>query len=224
MDNNCTRLVINAIELLINALFHDTDNKSDLLLQCLPHYRAAHLILRKDTDTTEEEVRAFQDHIDLWFSGWVQAFGKEGCTNYTHMLSSSHVMSYMQEWKCLNRFSQQGWVALSALIKSYFFCRTNRGGLSKNSKNKSKLLGIARWLQRHIMWYSGNGDLLFCDNEDDADDSSYDDNDEGSLTSSDTGSEDICNDGDHSTIQSMDGADSDEDSDDSNSLMSSTNW
>ena len=87
------------------------------------------------------------------------------------MLSSSHVMRYMQDWKCLHRYSQQGWEALNALIKAYFFRRTNRGGLSKNSTQKSKLLGIARWLQRRIMWYSGNGDLVF----DDSDDSSYED-------------------------------------------------
>ena len=100
----------------------------------------------------------------------------------------------MQEWKCLNRFLQQGWEALNGLIKSYFFFRTNQGGLSKNSKNKSKLLEIVRWLQRCIMWYSGNGELLFFDNEDDADGSSYVDNDEVSLTSTDTGSKDNCND------------------------------
>jgi len=78
----------------------------------------------------------------------------------------------MQEWKCLHHFSQQGWEALNALIKSYFFCHTNRGGLSKNATKKSKLLGIARWLQRRMMWYSGHGDALFDDNNDD---SSYQD-------------------------------------------------
>jgi hypothetical protein len=223
MDNNRTRLVVNAIELLIDASFdHDsTVDKRETLLRCFPHYRAALLILRKDTDATEEEIKMFQDHIDLWFSGWVQVFGKEGCTNYTHMLSSSHVMRYMQEWRCLNRFSQQGWEALNALIKSYFFRRTNRGGLCKNSKNKTKLLGIARWLQRRIMWYSGHGDLLFCDNEDDADDSSYnDDDDEVSSTTTDIlDSNGDSNDENYSTIRSMDNAES---SDDNDSLMSTS--
>jgi hypothetical protein len=58
----------------------------------------------------------------------------------------------------------------------------NRGGLSKNATKKSKLLGIARWLQQRVMWYSGHGDALF---EDD-DDSSYDEkssNDESSIES-----------------------------------------
>lgn len=98
------------------------------------------------------------------------------------MLSSSHVMRYMQEWKCLHRFSQQGWEALNALIKAYFFRRTNRGGLSNHSTKKTKLLGIARWLQRRIMWYSGNGDPLFS-NEDD--DSAYEESDDDDVSSTD---------------------------------------
>jgi hypothetical protein len=176
MDNNCTRSVMNAIELLIVKSFPTVDANRDLLLRCFPRYRAAIIILRKNTDATEEEIATFQDHIDAWFQDWVKVYGKEGCTNYTHLLSSSHVMRYMQEWKCLHRFSQQGWEALNALIKSYFFRRTNRGGLSKNSTEKSKLLGIARWLQRRIMWYRGIGDLLFAN---ESDDSSYEDCDSG---------------------------------------------
>ena len=176
MDNNRTRLVMNSIELLIVQSFPMEDANRELLLRCFPRYRAAMVILRKNTDATEEEIATFQAHIDAWFQDWVKVYGKEGCTNYTHMLSSSHVMRYMQEWKCLHRFSQQGWEALNALIKAYFFRRTNRGGLSKNSTQKSKLLGIARWLQRRIMWFSGKGDAVF----DDSDDSSYENDDDAS--------------------------------------------
>jgi hypothetical protein len=230
MDNNSTRRVVNAIELLIEASFDgdgDLNERKNLLLHCFPHYRAALLILRKDTDATREEITMFQHHIDLWFLGWVQVYGREGCTNYTHMLSSSHVMRYMQEWKCLNRFSQQGWEALNALIKSYFFRRTNRGGLSRNSKNKSKLLGIARWLQRRIMWYSGNGDLLFCDRDDDVDDSSYnDDDDEVSSATSDTDSnadysdDSYADDSDHvDMLDSTSHKQQDSDDDDNGSLV-----
>jgi hypothetical protein len=67
------------------------------LLQCFPHHREALLILRKDTDASEDEITKFQHHNDSWFSRWIQEYGREGCTNYTPMLSSSHVMKYMQE-------------------------------------------------------------------------------------------------------------------------------
>ena len=175
MDNNRTRLVMNSIELIVEESFANSDPSKRLLLSCFPRYREAINILRKSTDASDEEIATFQENIDAWFRYWVTVYGKEGCTNYTHMLSSSHVMRYMQEWRCLHRFSQQGWEALNALIKAYFFRRTNRGGLSKNSEKKSKLLGIARWLQRRIMWYSGHGNSLFIDDDDD---SSFDNSDE----------------------------------------------
>ena len=166
MDNNRTRATMNQIELLIDVSFPDDNPNKAILMACFPRYRAALVILRKNTDYTNEEIFAFQEHVDAWFCKWVQVYGKEGCTNYTHMLSSSHIMRYMQEWRCLHRYSQQGWEALNALLKAYFFRRTNRGGLAKNSARKSKLLGIARWLQRRMMWYSGNGDALFNTNYD----------------------------------------------------------
>ena len=194
MDNNCTRLVMNSIELLIEDSFPDSDANKHLLLRCFHQYRAAIILLRKNTDATDDEIRTFQAHIDAWFRDWVKVFGKEGCTNYTHMLSSSHVMRYMQEWKCLHRFSQQGWEAVNALKKAYFFRQTNRGGLARNSARKSKLLGIARWLQRRMMRLCGHGDALFTTQENDNDESrlckgdfeegdddesmSYDDNDD----------------------------------------------
>lgn len=184
MDNNRTRAMVNNIEALIEVSFPDWDPNKAKLLACFPHYRAALVILQKNTDYTDEEILKFQEHIYAWFCDWVLVYGKEGCTNYTHMLSSSHIMRYMQEWRCLHRYSQQGWEALNALLKAYFFRRTNRGGLAKNSARKSKLLGIARWLQRRMMWYSGNGDTLFskecCDDaadEDGDDDSSHDHDD-----------------------------------------------
>ena len=139
MDNNRTRAVMNSIELIIEESISNSNANKERLVRCFPRYRAAMIILRKNTDASDGEIATFQDHIDAWFQDWVHVYGNEGCTNYTHMLSSSHVMRYMQEWKCLHRFSQQGWEALNALIKSYFFRRTNRGGLSKNSTKKTKL-------------------------------------------------------------------------------------
>ncbi len=57
--------------------------------------------------------------------------------------------------------------------------------MSKNSSKKSKLLGIARWLKRQIMWYSGHGDLLLTSS--DSDDSSYENSDEDDDISSRSG-------------------------------------
>ena len=140
MDNNRTRSVMNSIELLIEASFPNSDDKKHRLLRCFPRYRAAITILRKDTDATLDEINEFQDHIDAWFQDWVNVYGRKGCTNYTHMLSSSHVKRYMEEWKCLHRFSQQGWEALNALIKAFFSSDESRW-LIKECKKEEQALG-----------------------------------------------------------------------------------
>ena len=199
MDNNRTRAIINEIEAIIEVSIPDSNRNKAKLLRCFPHYRYALVILRKNTDYTDEEICQFQEHVDVWFCNWVDVYGKEGCTNYTNMLSSSHIMRYMQEWRCLHRYSQQGWEALNALLKAYFFRRTNRGGLAKNGVQKSKLLGIARWLQRRIMWYSGNGDALFQMNPADCDLDGDDDNNMDSDEEDDDGGRaDDIDDGGHS--------------------------
>ena len=203
MDNNRTRSIINQLELLIEVCFPDSDANKRRLLRCFPRYRDALIILRKNSDYTEDEIKAFQVHIDAWFCDWVVVYGREGCTNYAHLLSSSHVMRYMMEWKCLYRYSQQGWEALNALIKAYFFRRTNRGGFAGNAKKKTKLLEIARWLQRRIMWYSGHGDALFNDasqNREEKDD----DDDDGSTSLNSHNEYNEYNDGDKNNDPSQD--------------------
>jgi hypothetical protein len=63
---------MNSIELIIEASFPaDADQNKARLLHCFPHYHAAIVILRKDSDYTDGEITAFQEHIDTWFCDWV---------------------------------------------------------------------------------------------------------------------------------------------------------
>jgi hypothetical protein len=76
---------------------------------------------------------------------------KEGITNYIHMIGSGHIADYLFKWKNLYRFSQQGWEAMNSLIKTFFFRRTSHGGGVRGGK-KSRLIPIARWLQRRMVF------------------------------------------------------------------------
>jgi len=44
---------------------------------------------------TDEKIVEFQNYVDLWFQDWIALWGVEGCTNYTHLLSSGHMAEYM---------------------------------------------------------------------------------------------------------------------------------
>ena len=68
----------------------------------------------------------------------------------------------MKEYRNLSKFSNQGWESLNAMIKSYFFRSTNRGGGGgKGNRTKTKLEGIGRWLQRRLMWLCYDTDKWF---------------------------------------------------------------
>jgi hypothetical protein len=85
--------------------------------------------------------------------------GREGCTNYTHLLGSGHVADMLFHHRNLYVFSNQGWEALNMLVKQVYFRRTAQGGGRQAS---SRLLPIARWLQRRLVFMAvaDEADLL----------------------------------------------------------------
>ena len=77
----------------------------------------------------------------------------KGCINYIYLFMSGHIKEFMKEWKNLNRFSNQGWKAFNSLMKSFFFCRTNKGEVKVYVRGR--LLHIARLLQRKLICTAG---------------------------------------------------------------------
>jgi len=92
----------------------------------------------------------------MLFLLWVNLTGHEGITNYIHMLAAGHISEYLVYWGNLYDHSQQGWEAFNSLIKTFFFRRTGRGGAGNKGRGpKSRLLPIARWLSRQVIWMCG---------------------------------------------------------------------
>ena len=83
---------------------------------------------KKGEDYTTQELEKYCENADEFFQIWVELHGGQGNTNYIHMIGSGHMYHYMSKWGNLTKYSQQGWEALNALIKLFFFRRTNKGG------------------------------------------------------------------------------------------------
>jgi len=85
----------------------------------------------------------------------------------------------------LHRFSNQGWEAYNALVANYWHHRTQKGG--GKGGDRSKILAIAQWLLRVMMWRTGEGDHYFNvlknSDENDNDDSSDEDGDDNDYFS-----------------------------------------
>lgn len=190
LDNNKTRLVVNNIDLLIDLCTPEhTEPPSSTRgtwKECLLHYQRAMRRLRCKKDFEATDILAYQSEADQFFALWVEMHGDAGVTNYIHMMGAGHFAEYLFEWKNLHRHSQQGWEAFNALLKNFYYRRTQRGGHSRGGE-KSVLKPIGRWLHRRIVWLSQIGgeaidefwfDGRISEDDDDNDSEHSDDNDD----------------------------------------------
>jgi hypothetical protein len=88
-----------------------------------------------------------------------------GSLHYIHMFTSGNFMWFMEEHRNLHQLSQQGFESMNALVTSFFFQRTQRGSFTATNNPKSKLLPIARWLQRRLLWLCYSHEEIFIDCE-----------------------------------------------------------
>jgi hypothetical protein len=117
---------------------------------------------RKRDYFESQDVDDFQEQADAWYLKWHLLHGRDGISNYIHMISSGHIAFYMREWGNLYKYSQQGWESMNSLMKSVYYRRTQRGGNGgKQDEPNSRVVPIARWLQRKLYFLSG--DYLKCD-------------------------------------------------------------
>jgi hypothetical protein len=89
----------------------DKNNYKKVGAICLDNNRTRLVVqslVRRKEDFSNQDILDFQDHIDQWFQLWVKLHGKDGVTNYVHMLASGHVAEYLNYWKSLYSHSQQG--------------------------------------------------------------------------------------------------------------------
>jgi len=127
LDNNQIRKVIDYFELLVDVAV--TDNARAIkYATCINNYRDGMIILRQHLEFTDDNIKQFQNHMGTWFQIWMQLHASEGCTNYTHLLSSGHIAEYMFKWRNMYRFSQQGWENFNHVFTTHYFRRTNHGG------------------------------------------------------------------------------------------------
>jgi len=65
---------------------------------------------------------------------------------------------FLRKWGSLYRLQNQGWEQYNATVASFWHHRTTKGG---NKYDKSKILSIARWLLRLMLWKTGEGEHYF---------------------------------------------------------------
>jgi hypothetical protein len=168
LSNKKTRLFVDNLDELIQHIFSNPihEERKQIWKRMVQNYREAMVILRQPGEYTDDDINNFQTKIDDFFTAYVETSGagKEGITNYLHMLGSSHISYYMKQHRNLYKFSQQGWESLNEKFKLIFFNHSQRGGnygnnVSENDRNYLKTIFMA--FQREILWMSGLAENYF---------------------------------------------------------------
>jgi len=165
--NSVIRAMLHNINMIIDGSIPDNEGefKEKLLMAC-SKYNEAISILTSHRALTDEEIDTFQDLIDDFFETWVELFGHDGLTNYLHLLGSGHVMYFLQKYRCLYIYSQQGWEALNSVCTSYILQNSSRGGRnSGQNKTQSYIYPLIRYLMRDLLWKTRLADKFFLERD-----------------------------------------------------------
>jgi hypothetical protein len=85
--------------------------------------------LGQKQEFTNEQINKLKLDIDDWNAKWVELCGREWLTNYTHLLKSSHMTYYLNRFRNLYRYYNQGWEYQNSQMNYVYLHCTNRGGL-----------------------------------------------------------------------------------------------
>jgi hypothetical protein len=129
MPNTHARKFIDKFELLSSFCLQDSEEDMAKWNAPIIVWRELMIMARQKEDFSDEEIEEFTDLCDDFYEKWLEVKGRDGLTNYIHMVGSGHMSYYLRKWRNLYRYSQQGWESLNAQIKAFF---------SQNSKGRTR--------------------------------------------------------------------------------------
>jgi len=167
LRNNNVRACLNSIDTIIEFSIINNEAISNKLIVATSKYNEAMLLLRKHGELSDEEIESFQTLIDDFFEMWLDIFGIHGVTNYIHMLGSGHIHYFLQKYRCLHLYSQQGWEALNGKIQTFIHQCSQRGGHNSGTRNgdKSYIYAVVRMVIRDLLWKTYEADSFYLDLE-----------------------------------------------------------
>jgi hypothetical protein len=112
-------------------------------------------------DFTDEELDVLQvcfyDFSDLW----ITLCGRDGTSNYIHLIITGHLMYYLRKWRSFYWYENEGWEHLNYSIAYFYFNKTQMGGsagtLSCEASQKVRPIGL--WFLRSLFWTTDRAEL-----------------------------------------------------------------
>jgi hypothetical protein len=102
---------------------------------------------------TDADILLVEQRINFFTPKWLKLTGREGLPNYNHLLIGGHIVEYMERWRSLYQFSNQGWEQQNASINYLYNHRTPSGRFfGKKGGRSSKFKPIGLWLLHLLYW------------------------------------------------------------------------
>jgi hypothetical protein len=98
----CVELVLS--EFLPKFITNPASKCSDWI-KCFDGISYIITTLRQRPDFTDAEILDLERKIAFWDDRWIELTGREGMTNYIHLITSGHLIFYLNHWRNLYRFS-----------------------------------------------------------------------------------------------------------------------
>jgi hypothetical protein len=157
LPNTHVRKCMHKFEILATFCIASDEDRRSKWIETISLWNLVMDKARRREDFDEGAIEDFQTLADDWFEKWIRLTGRDGLSNYVHIVASGHLSFYLREWGNLYKYSQQGWESFNSLIKSIYFRRTQRGGSGgKRDELNSRVAPIACWLQRKLFFLPGD--------------------------------------------------------------------
>ena len=106
-------------------------------------------MLESKEEFNQDRADNFQLLADEFCDVYCQLTGRDGMTNYYHILRSGHFSYFLAKYKSLYLLSQQGWENVNSRFKHSFHNNTQKGGGVGGS---SKLAPVMYMMARDMLW------------------------------------------------------------------------
>jgi hypothetical protein len=132
LSNSSARTFAKNIGMLFDIIFRhheDAGVRRNIFYECVvTQYQDIMAKLRKRSNMSTSDIISLQQQIDIWYEKWIGVTGREGMTNYIHMMGAGHVTYYLHKKKNLYRYSNPAWERFNKRVKRCYLTKTQRGG------------------------------------------------------------------------------------------------
>lgn len=156
MDDSTCKLFDTGMDYLIDAAIGSHSLGPQYVAdwkECMAGYRQVRALLNSRKEFDYDDVCAFVSTTDAFMERYVALTGRDGMTNYFHMLRDGHFAYYLKKYKNLYRLSQQGWENVNSVMKRSFHRGTQRGG---GRRRQGKIKPVFYRVMRASKWRMGH--------------------------------------------------------------------